>query len=545
MKIALAQINVIIGDFEYNYLKIKSFIDKALMQNADLIVFPELTVTGYPPRDFLEFEDFTEKAGEILERLKPLSEKIGILVGIPVFNPEIQGKDLFNAAVLLYRGKELFRQYKTLLPTYDIFDEARYFEPASSWKTVEFKGKRLAVTICEDLWNLGNENPLYTVNPMDQLKAENPEIIINLSASPFDYQHAKERIKVLKANVKAYRLPVVYVNYAGAQTDLIFDGGSLVMDQQGVIRTELPFFSEHLEVFDTEDFDSPASDAERAKPKIPLIHEALLTGIRDYFGKIGLKKAILGLSGGLDSAVTAVLAAQALGHENVMVLLMPSLYSSESSVTDALDLVRNLNIRHEIISITNPFAGILAELQSYFDGIGADVTEENIQPRIRMIYLMAFANKFGYILLNTSNKSELAVGYGTLYGDLAGGLSVLGDLYKTEVYELARHINRNEEIIPENIMIKPPSAELRPGQKDTDTLPPYEILDPILKLYIEGRKSPAEIIEAGYDEKLVRRVLRMVNRNEFKRYQTAPVLRVSPKAFGMGRRMPIVAKYLE
>ncbi len=545
MKIALAQINVTIGDFENNLLKIKSFVNKALDANADLIVFPELTVTGYPPRDFLEFEDFIEKSADTLEQLKPLSEKIGILVGLPVINPEIEGKDLFNAAVLLYNGKEIFRQYKTLLPTYDIFDEARYFEPARAWHTVAFKDQRLAVTVCEDLWNLGNENPLYTVNPMDKLMKENPTLIINLSASPFDYQHAKERIKVLKANVKAYGIPIVYVNYAGAQTDLIFDGGSLVMDNRGIIRTELPFFREYFEVFDTEQFNRAVKDSERPKPKIPLIRQALITGIRDYFGKIGLKKTILGLSGGLDSAVTAVLATEALGQENVLALLMPSLYSSERSVADAVALAKNLGIRHQIVSITNPFARILSELQPFFNGLPDDVTEENIQPRIRMIYLMAFANKFGYVLLNTSNKSELAVGYGTLYGDLTGGLSVLGDLYKTEVYELARYINRKKEIIPQNIIDKPPSAELRPGQKDTDTLPPYDILDPILKLYIEQRKSPAEIIDAGYNASLVRRVLKMVNRNEFKRYQTAPVLRVSPKAFGMGRRMPIVAKYLE
>ncbi len=545
MKIALAQINVTIGDFEGNLKKMNDYIRQAVRNKADLIVFPELSITGYPPRDFLEFDDFIEKAEAAVEKLKPLSEDIGILVGTPTVNPEIEGKDLYNSAVFLYEGKELYRQHKTLLPTYDIFDEARYFEEARSWKTVPFKGKNLAITICEDLWNLGNENPLYTVNPMEKLMAGNPDMIINLSASPFDYRHAKERIKVLKANVRAYDLPIVYVNYAGAQTDLIFDGGSLVMDRGGNIRMELPFFEEHLAYFDTEDWDKPNGDRERPKDKIPLIYQALLTGIRDYFGKIGLQKAILGLSGGLDSAVTAVLAAEALGKENVRALLMPSPYSSESSITDAVLLAGNLGIAYETLPINEPFQSVLNRLSPYFQGKPAGVTEENIQPRIRMIYLMAFANKFGYVLLNTSNKSELAVGYGTLYGDLAGGLSVIGDLYKTEVYDLAHYINRNREIIPYNILHKPPSAELKPGQKDTDSLPPYEILDPILKLYIEERRSPTEIIEAGYDEKLVRRVLKMVNKNEFKRYQTAPVLRVSPKAFGMGRRMPIVAKYLE
>ncbi len=545
MKIALAQINVIIGDFERNFEKIASYVKKAEAENADLIVFPELTVTGYPPRDFLEFKDFVRRAHETVERLKPLSHQTGILIGLPTVNPRIEGKDLYNSAVLLYGGKEVFRQHKTLLPTYDIFDEARYFEEATSWQTVDFKGMRLAVTICEDLWNLGNENPLYTVNPMDKLARLDPDLIINLSASPFDYLHARERIRVLRANVKAYGLPIVYVNYAGAQTDLVFDGGSLVMDPQGYIRLEMPFFTEELAFFDTRDFAQPAGDAERSKEKIPLIHDALVTGIRDYFGKIGFRSAILGLSGGIDSAVTAVLAAEALGAEKVTALLMPSPYSSEHSVTDALALTENLGMPHHTLRIDEPFREVLAQLKPYFGNRPFDVTEENIQPRLRMIYLMAFSNKFGHVLLNTSNKSELAVGYGTLYGDLAGGLSVLGDVYKTDVFRLARYINRHKEIIPRSIIRKPPSAELRPGQKDTDSLPPYDQLDPILYHYIEERMGPDEIIGRGYDEALVRRVLKMVNRNEFKRYQLAPVIRVSPKAFGMGRRMPIVAKYLD
>ena len=541
MKIALAQINVIIGDFEGNFNKHKAYIRMAEEAGADLIVFPELSVTGYPPRDFLEFKDFVKRANETVDRLKALSHKIGILIGAPTVNPVVEGKDLFNSAVLLYEGKEIYRQHKTLLPTYDIFDEARYFEPAKEWKTVRFKGKKIALSICEDIWNLGNENPLYTINPLEKFMPQKPDVIINLSASPFDYLHAKERIKVLRANVKAYQLPIVYVNHTGAQTDLVFDGGSLVMTAQGSIYKELPFFEETLEIVDLKQLDQ--TDRERPKEKIPLIYQALITGIRDYFGKIGLKSAILGLSGGIDSAVTAVLAAEALGPENVVALLMPSRYSSNSSVTDAMQLAENLGIGHHTVSIDKPFLAIEEELDRFFPTDG--ITEENIQPRIRMIYLMAFSNKYGHILLNTSNKSELAVGYGTLYGDLAGGLSVLGDVYKTEVYELAAYINREREIIPQNIITKPPSAELRPGQKDTDSLPPYSALDPILRLYIEGRKDPAEIIAAGFDEATVRRVLKMVNRNEFKRYQTAPVIRVSPKAFGMGRRMPIVAKYLE
>ena len=544
MKIALAQINVTIGDFEGTTKKIEHYVTKAHENGAKLIIFPELTITGYPPRDFLEFDDFVQQAGHVLEQLKPLSYNIGILVGLPTPNPQPEGKNLHNTAVLLFGGQEIHRQHKTLLPTYDIFDEYRYFEPSTNWNVVEFEGLRLAITICEDLWNLGNENPLYTVNPMAKLMRQQPDIIINLSASPFDYQHAKERIRVLRANVQAYDLPIIYVNYAGAQTDLIFDGGSLVIDKEGNIRKELPFFEEKLDFFDTDDFSLPGQDNERPKEKIALIHDALITGIRDYFEKIGFQTAILGLSGGLDSAVTAVLAAQALGPENITALLMPSEFSSKNSVTDALALAKNLGIRAEALSISPVFDTTMEILRPYL-GPGFDLTEENIQPRIRMIYLMAFSNRFGHVLLNTSNKSELAVGYGTLYGDLAGGLSVLGDVYKTEVYALARFINHEKEIIPKNILIKPPSAELRPGQKDTDTLPPYEILDPILYMYIEEQKSPSDIIEQGFDPVLVRRILRMVNRNEFKRYQLAPVLRISPKAFGTGRRMPIVAKYLE
>ncbi len=545
MKIALAQINVIIGDFENNFQKHVTYIQKALQAGADLVVFPELSITGYPPRDFLEFKDFVRRANETVERLLPYSEKIGIIVGAPTVNPVIEGKDLFNSAVFLHGGKEIYRQHKTLLPTYDIFDEYRYFEPAKEWKPVVFKGKKIALSVCEDIWNLGNQNPLYTVNPLDFQMEHKPDLIINISASPFDYTHPAERLKVIRANVKTYGIPLIYVNHTGAQTDLIFDGNSLVSDREGKIMAEGPFFEESLLIVDTEKFSGKGNENPSAPSKERLVYHALVTGIRDYFRKTGLQKAIVGLSGGLDSAVTAVLATEALGKENVRVLLMPSPYSSEHSVTDARELAENLGIRYDIVPISAPYQSVLEALSPLSLGKSITVAEENIQARLRMIYLMAVSNKYGNILLNTSNKSELAVGYGTLYGDMAGGLSVIGDLYKTEVYDLARFINREKEIIPENILRKPPSAELRPGQKDTDSLPPYEILDPILKKYIEERLGPAEIIALGYDAPLVHRILKMVNRNEFKRYQTPPILRVSPKAFGMGRRLPIVAKYLE
>ncbi len=545
MKIALAQINVIIGDFEANTRKIIEYIKMAREEGADLVVFPELATTGYPPRDFLEFADFIEKSEKSIAQIAQVTNNIAVIIGAPTRNPVIEGKDLYNSAVFLYQGKEIYRQHKTLLPTYDIFDEARYFEEATQWQTVDFKGYKIALSICEDLWNLGNENPLYTINPMAKLMPQQPDFIINVSASPFDYTHAKERIRVLKENVKAYQIPVFYVNHIGAQTDIIFDGGSLVIAPNETIHTEMPYFKEALKIVDLDDVITNTENREQTKDKIPLMYDALVLGIKDYFGKIGFKNAIIGLSGGLDSAVTTALATDALGKDNVRVLLMPSQFSSDHSIKDAKNLAENLDIRYDIIPIKDIFETYLQQLNPLFEGRSFDVTEENIQARIRGNLLMAISNKFGNILLNTSNKSEMSVGYGTLYGDLAGGISVIADVYKTEVYELARYINRDKEIIPINTIQKPPSAELRPNQKDSDSLPDYDILDPILKLYIEGRKGPQEIIAQGYDKSLVERILKMVNRNEFKRHQTAPVLRVSPKAFGMGRRMPIVAKYLE
>ncbi len=545
MKIALAQINVIIGDFEGNTAKIINYIKQAEQRGADMIVFPELATTGYPPRDFLEFKDFIDKAEESIEQIKNVTQNIAVVIGTPSVNPVIEGKDLYNSVVFLYQGQELYRQHKTLLPTYDIFDEARYFEEATHWQIVQFKGKNIALTVCEDLWNIGNENPLYTINPMEKLMPQQPDLIINVSASPFDYTHAKERIKVLRENVKQYGIPLIYVNHTGAQTDIIFDGGSLAIGANQKVFKELTYFVETMEIVDLEQLQSNQTNAEQAKDKIPLIHDALVLGIKDYFGKIGFKTAVLGLSGGLDSAVTTVLATEALGKDNVRVLLMPSQFSSEHSIKDAKDLAENLGIRYDIVPIQSVFDSYMEQLTPLFEGRGFDVTEENIQARIRGNLLMAISNKFGNILLNTSNKSEMSVGYGTLYGDLAGGLSVIADVYKTEVYDLAKYINRHKEIIPVNTITKPPSAELRPGQKDSDSLPDYNILDSILYHYIEGQQGPKEIIALGYDKALVERILKMVNRNEFKRHQTAPVLRVSPKAFGMGRRMPIVAKYLE
>lgn len=545
MKIATAQLNFHIGNFDGNVEKMLRSVADAKAQGADLVCFSELATCGYPPRDFLEFDDFLHLAEEAIARLARAAQGIAIVVGSPSRNPVVEGKDLYNSVYFLQDGQVRQVQHKTLLPTYDIFDEYRYFEPASSWQTVEYKGHRIALTVCEDIWNIGNENPLYTVCPLDEMMPEKPDLILNVSASPFAYDHADKRIEVLRANVDRYGIPLFYVNHCGAQTELIFDGGSLVMSPDGTVFDELPFFEECLRLYELEEVRK-GGGTHRLQPrdKIALIHDAIVMGVRDYFGKLGFGKAIIGLSGGIDSAVVAALTARALGPENVRVLLMPSQFSSEHSVADARELARNINLQYDLIPIEPVYDAFMEALRPHFWAYPFNIAEENLQARARGVLLMAFSNKLGHILLNTTNKSEMAVGYGTLYGDLCGGLSVIGDVYKTEVYELARYINKDGELIPENIITKPPSAELRPNQKDTDSLPEYDLLDQILFQYIEKHQSPQDIVEMGFDEALVRRVLRLVNINEFKRYQTAPVLRVSPKAFGMGRRMPIVGKYL-
>ncbi len=544
MKIAIAQLNYHIGNFEGNVNKMKLAIEKAKRDSVDIICFSELATCGYPPRDFLEFKDFIGLCEKAITDLAALAQDIAIVIGSPAVNPVPEGKDLFNSAYFLADGKIQYVQHKALLPTYDVFDEYRYFEPASKFEIVNYKGKKIALSVCEDIWNIGNENPLYTICPLDEMMPMKPDFVINVSASPFTFTHAQNRIDVLKANVSKYKIPIFYVNHVGAQTELIFDGGSLVISPNGNIFDEMPYFEESFKIYKLEEVSEGKQSKEQEKEKIKLIHDALVLGIKDYFGKLGFTKAILGLSGGIDSAVTAVLAARALGEDNVRGLLMPSQYSSDHSVNDARQLAKNLGCQYDIIPIENIYQSFASTLEQQFLGTKADVAEENIQARARGMLLMAMSNKFGNILLNTSNKSEMAVGYGTLYGDMCGGLSVLGDLYKMEVFALAEYINKDGEVIPQNTISKPPSAELRPDQKDSDSLPPYEILDEILFQYIENRKGPAELIAMGHDEKLVKRILRMVNINEFKRYQTAPVLRVSTKAFGMGRRMPIVGKYL-
>jgi len=491
-----------------------------------------------------EFNDFVNRCNDSVEEIARNCTKTAAIIGLPTYNTGDKGKPLFNSAAFVEDGKIRQLVHKSLLPNYDIFDEYRYFEPNKNFQIVEFKGKKIALNICEDLWNV-QDNPLYTINPMDELMKFHPDLIINIAASPFNYHQIEVRTEILRRNARKYQMPLFYVNHVGAQTELIFDGGSLVMNKKGQVVDELNYFEEDLKVFDTDEIGKPLNKGkEEPKPVMQMIYDALVLGIRNYFYKLGFKKAIIGLSGGIDSALTAVLAAEALGHDNVYNVLLPSEFSSEHSVKDAVELAENLQMPYDTISIEEAFSAFQHTLKPYFKDMPFDVAEENIQARIRGVILMALSNKFGYILLNTSNKSEAAVGYSTLYGDMNGGLSVLGDVYKTHVYELSRYINREKEIIPVNIINKPPSAELRPGQKDTDSLPAYDILDEILYQYIEKRQGPKEIISMGFDEQLVHRILKLVNTSEYKRYQTPPMLRVSSKAFGMGRRMPIVAKYL-
>jgi len=559
MKICIAQQNYQIGNFEQNTQQMLSAIEAAKKQGADLILFSEMSVCGYPARDFVEFNDFITKCYTQVDIIKEAADTIGVLIGSPARNPNKKGKDLFNAAFFLHDKKIKAEIHKTLLPTYDVFDENRYFEAADDWKVVPFKGKKLAITICEDIWNLG-DNPLYRICPMDKMMEQSPDILLNLSASPFDYTHDEDRKATIKANVLKYKIPLFYCNAVGSQTEIVFDGGSYAFDKQANLCGSLPMFESAMEIFEcTEDgmINAPIIEPAARVPNkelnpltlepalnIDQVYKALVLGVRDYFTKMGFTKAIIGSSGGIDSAVTLVIACEALGAENVRAILMPSPYSTAHSVDDAVALSKNLQNPYDTIAIKEVYGSFLDTLKPLFKDLPFSLAEENIQSRSRGNILMAIANKFGYVLLNTSNKSELATGYGTLYGDMAGGLGVLGDCYKMQVYELAKYINRSKEIIPVHIITKAPSAELRPDQKDSDSLPAYEILDQILFQYIEKRADPASIKALGFDSALVDKTLKMVNTNEYKRNQFCPIIRISPKAFGVGRRVPIVAKYL-
>jgi len=550
MKISVAQLNYQIGNFEGNKNLICDAIARAKAEGSELIVFSELCISGYPPLDLLDRVDFVEKCNQTVKEIASYCHGIAAIVGSPTFNPRREGKKLYNSALVLFEGKVVFSVNKALLPTYDIFDEYRYFEPEKDFSVFIFKGIAIALTVCEDLWdeqpfdNKFEKSRLYTLSPMEELSKQNPDLIINISASPFAYTKVEARKNIFVSKAIRYGIPVITSNQTGANTELIFDGASVIINREGKIFRQLGYFEEGIETFRLEDLMSGDSVIQYPVPEsISLIHKALIMGIRDFFAKSGFSKCIIGLSGGIDSAVCTCLAAEALGNGNVRALLMPSRYSSEHSVTDSVALAGKINVTYDILNIEKPFEAFEEVLSPCFKGLKSDVTEENIQARIRAVLLMAFANKFGYILLNTSNKSEAAVGYGTLYGDMAGGLSVIGDIYKSDVYKLARYINRNSEIIPESIIRKLPSAELKPDQFDTDSLPDYSILDSILYQYIELQRPADEIELYGFEKQTVEKVLRMINYNEYKRYQAPPILRISSKAFGDGRRMPIVAKY--
>ena len=550
LKITIAQLNYHIGNFERNKELICKAIKKAKADSSDLVIFSELCIPGYPPLDLLDRLDFIEKCNLTVNEIALECTGITAIVGSPTINKNPEGKKLFNSALVLSEGKIVFRANKALLPTYDIFDEYRYFEPEKHFSVFSFKGMKLAITICEYLCdeqpfdNEFEKSRLYTLSPMEELAKQHPDLIINIAASPFSYTKIEAKENIFRSKAIKYKIPVISVNQTGANTELIFDGASVIVNKKGEIFKHLPFFEEVVETWSLEDIGS--GSLSQPKPdtgSIPLIHKALVTGIRDYFEKTNFRSCIIGLSGGIDSAICICLASEALGNKNVRALLMPSRYSSDHSVYDAVALANTLNVRYDIINIEKPFKAFEEELSSLFDGKNTDITEENIQARVRALLLMAVSNKFGCILLNTSNKSEAAVGYGTLYGDMAGGLSVIGDVYKTDVYRLADFINRNSEIIPDNIIRKLPSAELRTGQLDTDSLPDYSVLDAILYQYIELQKPAWRIISEGFDRETVFKVIKMIDFNEYKRYQAPPVLRISSKAFGAGRRMPLVARY--
>lgn len=547
MKITIAQLNPVVGDIAGNIAKAREAIVEAVDKSSDLVVFPELFLVGYPPKDMLEQEWFIDRIRQGLDELGRLSRDypdIGILLGAPMEATLPVGKRLHNSAVLFHDGRLTQRQDKSLLPTYDVFDEARYFAPAANINIIPFKDELLGVSICEDAWNtaeLWPNGPAYNLDPIDSLAQQGASILINLSGSPFRVGKESARYKMIQGHVGKHRLGFVFVNLVGGNDELIFDGNSMYVGPDGALVAACPAFQECVMTFDTT--DNPLPGDYKPADAISSVYEALTLGLKDYLAKCGFNKAVIGLSGGIDSAVTCCLAKEALGAANVLGISMPSVYSSTGSIEDSKRLAANLGVDFKIIPISNIFDAYLDMLKTQMPGQESDETEENIQARIRGNILMAFSNKYGYLVLSTGNKSELAVGYCTLYGDMSGGLGVISDVPKTMVYKLAEHINRETQVIPQEIIDKAPSAELRPGQTDQDTLPPYPVLDEILNLYIEGGESAESIVGKGFNGKTVEWVINAVDRNEYKRNQAAPGLKVTAKAFGVGRRMPIAAKY--
>jgi NAD+ synthase (glutamine-hydrolysing) len=546
MKIILAQLNSFVGDIEGNKQKIMSTVSRQDEAKSDLVVFPELFLVGYPPKDLLERPWFINRAQQAIQELVRFSAgypRTGILFGAPLPTGKNVGKRLYNSAVLIYQGKILGIQHKSLLPTYDVFDEMRYFAPAPEIHILAFKGERLGISICEDAWNdpqLWPAGSFYSFDPIDVLAGQGATLFVNISASPFFLGKEDIRFGLLRRHARRHDRPFLFVNQVGANDELIFDGCSLGLDRAGEPFAVCHSFGEHVLGVDSE---TPGRPGLYISPdRIESVYQALVLGVRDYMKKCGFSKAIVGLSGGIDSALTCCLAKEAIGGENVLGLSMPSPYSSKGSIEDSRLLAARIGIGFQVVPVTAIYEAYLETLKECFKGAGPDVTEENIQARIRGNILMALANKFGSLVLSTGNKSEMAVGYCTLYGDMSGGLAVISDVPKTMVYELAAFINRHAEIIPPEIIDKPPSAELRPNQVDQDTLPPYPVLDKVLHYYIEENCSAEEIINLGFDRETVRAVARMVDKNEFKRKQAAPGLKITSKAFGPGRRMPIAAR---
>lgn len=553
MRIALAQVNTTVGDFPGNLNKVEEALDEGRQAGVDLVVFPEQTIPGYPAEDLLEREDFFRATEETFQAAVQASRGIGMVIGTLTKSSESGGNRVYNSACLVQDGRVLGVHHKALLPTYDVFDEARYFRPGGTHEVYDFQGRRLGLAICEDLWNnpLFWPKPRYETDPVKELIDCGADVIVGIAASPYSLGREGFRYRMMKSTVSRFGVPVVYVNLVGGNTTLVFDGASFALDSQGALLASAPSFAEAYRVFDLNGQTSDAvpevftSSDELGHSPVVLesAYRALVLGTCDYMEKSGFKRAVVGLSGGIDSALTAAIAVDAVGADKVIGVSMPSRYSSEGSLTDARELAENLGIEYHVISIENIFQTALETLSSIFSGREADVTEENLQARARGLLLMAISNKFGALLLTTGNKSELAVGYCTLYGDMSGGLAVISDVPKTLVYRISRWVNREKEIIPASTIEKPPSAELRPDQKDEDSLPSYEVLDEILAAYIEEGASLEEIESRGMDRETVLEVLRLVDRNEYKRKQAAPGLRITSKAFGPGRRIPIVQRF--
>lgn len=544
MKLALAQINTTIGDLHGNSAKILAAYRAAVAAGAELVLTPELAITGYPPRDLLAKRRFVEDNIRELDALAPQIGDTALIVGYVDLNPDVFGKPYFNAAAFFHRGQIVTRRFKSLLPTYDVFDEDRYFQPTTHNEPITFGNCRLGITLCEDIWNIEQFAPIrYPHDPLKDFAHAGLRLLVNLSASPYHVGKGRLRHELLRGVARRYRVPLAYCNLVGGNDELVFDGRSMVFDATGNLLAQGKAFQEDLILVD---LDAQPQPVQQHLEQIAALHDALVLGLRDYANKCGFKSAVLGLSGGIDSAVTACLAVEAFGKDHVLGVALPSQFSSKGSLDDARTLAGNLGVKLETIPIQPAYEQLKTTLQPIFAGRPEDTAEENLQARVRGTLLMALSNKFGHLLLSTGNKSEVATGYCTLYGDMNGGLAVIADVPKTMVYELARYMNRGRQIIPEASLTKPPSAELRPNQTDQDTLPPYDVLDAILKKYVEENKSAAEIVEeTGYDMKLVRDIVRKIDLNEYKRKQAPPSLRVTTKAFGIGRRVPIAQKYVE